>query len=842
MVCCDLCGLDCGKHPLTQRIAGKELSFCCFGCVNVYVILSESGTLASGQSIRETELFKSALALGLISQAEREPSRSQAAAPAPSGCQEMLLDVGGMWCSSCAWLIEHVLNKVPGVVSTEVSFASDTAKVVYQPQLVPSDDILGRVNRLGYSARIHSDENPAVEEERRDLLVRTGLAFFFWLNIMTFSLAVYASYFEPIADSARRFVPFLLMALATPVVFYCAQPILKLAWRGLLTRTVRMETLLALGILAAYLFSSVQAFRGETHVYFDTASAIVALVLAGKSIERTAKDRTTFWLSSLHRMLPNKVRIASAGQERLVALDALQPGQMFVVKPGERIPADGIVAAGDAHVDESLLTGESRPVNKRPGSAVLAGSVNADGVLQIRATRVAGDSTISQIVSTVTKALAGRSDLERTVDRVARVFVPAVIVIALGTFAICWTVLALGLGQSLMRSITVLVIACPCALGLATPLAITAAVGTASRHGILVTDSGVLERLSKIDAVVFDKTGTITEGRFSLLEYQISIPACESEVLTSATAAGNQNRPSMLGRNGSPQQQWRDAFARIAAVESYSEHPVGKAIVSFADSQPIERLEAAGIKVHKGAGITGSVAGEPVFVGNRRMLRQLGASVNDDAEQAAARWEQEGKTVSFFGSAAQVDGVLAFGDKLRDDAVAVISELRRSGIAVYLLSGDSQLTTQWVAARVEADYCRAECLPEQKAEIVRELQSQGSVVAMIGDGINDAPALAQADLGIAMGSGTDIAMNAAAVVLMSSSLDKVLEVFRLARKSMRVVRQNLFWAFAYNIVGISLAVLGMLNPILAAGAMLLSSVSVTGNSLRMGKVAKSSNG
>jgi P-type Cu2+ transporter len=829
---CDLCGLDCGKRPIAQRVADRDRSFCCIGCMNVYVILSESGVLATGTELRETELFKRSLEMGLISQGDRIlPSDPQQTTAAPAvATEELLLDVTGMWCSSCAWLIEHVVDTLPGVVSTEVYFASDTAKIIYQPQILPSHRINERVSRLGYDVQPHSEENASIEAERSHLLVRTGLAFFFWLNIMTFSLAVYASYFEPIADSGRRYVPFLLMALATPVVFYCAQPILRLAWRGLLNRTVRMETLLALGILSAYFYSSVQAFRGETHIYFDTASAIVALVLAGKSIERTAKERTTRWLAALHRTMPSKARVVMDGQERLVSIDALQAGQVFVVRPGERIPADGIVISGEAHADESLLTGEAAPLSKRPGSSVVGGSINADAVLHIQASRNADESAMSQVIRLTEKALTGRSDIERTVDRVSRIFVPAVVLVAVATFLFCWATHA-GAAQSLMRSIAVLVIACPCALGLATPLAITAAIGKASRRGILVSNSRVLEALPKVDVVILDKTGTVTDGRFSLTDYHLCTPECEPVLAAAADEGHFHPEPKPLARPN--HDGWTAALARIAALESNSEHPLARAVVDFARQHGLVRYESAGISIRKGMGLTGTVAGQETFVGNRRLLQSLGVSVDAESEQLAQVWEHEGETVSFFGWSGGVHGVLAFGDRLRGDARMLVSELKHRGINVHLVSGDSAATTRSIASRIGADAYRAESLPHEKMEMVRQLQHEGRKVAMVGDGINDAPALAQADLGIAMGSGTDIAMKAAAVVIMSGSISKVLDIFGLAGKTIRIVRQNLFWAFFYNVLGISLAIAGILNPIFAAGAMLLSSVCVIGNSLRL---------
>ncbi|MFB3813860.1 MAG: heavy metal translocating P-type ATPase [Terriglobales bacterium] len=834
---CDLCGLPCGRHPYLQPIGGQERYFCCLGCMNVYVILTESGALADGQDARDTPLFKRSLEMGLIAQGERSrpPAEARAVLSPAAGSAESLFHVSGMWCSSCAWLIEHSVAKLPGVLAAQASFASDTVKVIYQPQHLPAERIISRINGLGYHAQPQTEENENADAERRDLLVRTGLAFFLWLNIMTFSLAIYVSYFEQVAQSVRHYLPFLLMVLATPVVFYCAQPILRLAWRGLLHGTLRMETLLALGILSAYGYSVVQAFRGETHVYFDTASAIVAFVLAGKAIERGAKERTTRWLTQLHSLLPTKARLLVEGEERFVSIEALQPGQLFVVKAGERIPADGIVVEGEAHADESLLTGESTPIAKRPGSTVVAGAISSDGVLHIRAARARADSTISQIIQLVEKALNGRSDVERVVDRVSRIFVPAVVLVALATLAFCWAGGTVGAGQSLMRAITVLVIACPCALGLATPLAITAAIGTASRHGILVSDSRVMEILGKVDTVVLDKTGTVTEGRFALLHHHLcSGPLSEAVPVGSAASAasGEDSCAPAVAVAAAREEQWSEALGRLMAIESYSEHPLGKALHESAGSR-FPRYQASEVTIHKGEGITGKVEGLETFAGNRRLVQRVQAPIDTHSEQLAQQWEREGKTVIFFGWDHHLQGVLAFGDRLRDEAHSLISQLQRRGLTVHLVSGDSRGATEWVASKLGVSSYRAECLPHEKIEVIRELQAGGLRVAMVGDGINDAPALAQSDLGIAMGSATDIAAKAAAVVLMDNSLSRMLDIFALAQKAMRIVRENLFWAFFYNMLGISLAITGVLNPILAAAAMLLSSLSVTGNSLRL---------
>ena len=892
---CDLCGLGCGKHPWTQRIADAERTFCCLGCQNVFLILAESGALAKGQDLRQTDLFKRSLALGLVSRAEEDGAASALAAPppAPEGAptQELLLQIGGMWCASCAWLIEHALGKVRGVASASASFASDLVKVKYYPQYLPPEQIIRRISQLGYTADEYSSESDAATREERDLLIRLGLAAFLWLNVMTFSTALYVGYFEHIAESVHRGMPFLLMALATPVVFYCAQPVFRLMWLGLRNGTIRMEALLGLGIGVAYGYSCVQAFAGGSHVFFDTASGLVTAVLAGKAIEHGAKERAVRWITGLHRMMPNKVRRLVGGQERFVAVGALEAGETFMVKAGERIVADGRVTRGESHADEALLTGESAPVPKRPGDAVVAGSVNLDDVLEVQATRTAGNSTLARIIALVNQALTSRSPVERTADRIARVFVPCVMLLATLTFAFCYGFGGAGLTVALMRAIAVLIIACPCALGLATPLAITAAMGSAARAGILVSESRVLETLGKVDTVILDKTGTVTEGRFSLLDLElcaarsgapdeeaaekrgaaafVAPASCRPLPVPSLMPAGSRRydgTPGSFPAAGEAGPGRDHALLLLASLEQYSEHPLGRALVEFVRQKETALHGASEVHVHKGQGITGRVAGKQIFIGNRRLVASLGIQFDregeccpnlnvappswrpqcrleagataqlrtaPECEARAAQWEQEGKTVAFFGWDGRLRGLLAFGDRLRDGAPGVVAELRRRGMKIHLVSGDSAFTTRWVASCLGTDSYRAEVAPEQKAEFIRQLKDQGARVAMVGDGINDAPALAQADLGIAMGSGADLAMQAAAVVLVTPSLRKIPAVFDLAARTIRIVRQNLFWAFLYNMVGISLAVTGCLNPIFAAAAMLLSSASVVGNSLRL---------
>jgi len=794
---CDLCSLPVGPAPLTRRLGDRDHSFCCLGCLNVYTILLESGVVAQGGDFRESEVYRQSLKLGLISNAQAKKLEI----PAGAETRQAVYHVSGMWCASCGWLIEHALLTEAGITNADVLFASDLVKVRYCPQYVPPGRIPECIAGLGYRAAEYTGQTENDRSERRDLLLRIGVAAFLWLNVMTLSLVIYASYWESISETARHLVPAVLMLLTAPAVFYSAWPILRVAALGVRRGVLRMEALLALGILAAYLYSSAQAILGGKHYYFDTACAIITLVLLGKLLERGAKERTTQALSLLYRMMPKKARLLDNGSEHFVSIDALQPGSVFVVKAGERIPADGVVVQGRSHVDESVLTGESEPKEKSPGDALICGSLNTGGLLEARATRVGLDSTLTQIIRSVEAAMSSRAPIARVVDRVSRVFVPAVVLFALLSCAVS---LALGvpLSEALMRGIAVLVIACPCALGIATPLAITSAVGAASRRGILVSDSRVLEEIGKVDVLVLDKTGTVTEGEFTVVDFYAS-----------------QNEAQLL--------------TCMAGLEVFSEHPLGHAAVRYAVSREIPMTRARNVEIHQGFGLTGTCAGVPIAIGNRGLMALRQIPLSPDIEQRVATWETQGYTVAIIARDGVTQGAMAFGDRIRADAPALVSAMQARGVKTILLSGDTEQATRRVAEMLGAGGFQAQVLPDGKRQYLEELKAQGSVVAMVGDGVNDAPALAAASLGIALGSGADIAMQAAPVVLMANDLARVIEVFELSKLTLRIVRQNLFWAFFYNVAGISLAISGVLNPILAAGAMVLSSLSVIWNSMRL---------
>lgn len=759
--------------------------YCCAGCRNVHAILIESGVAQPGADLRETELFRRSLQLGLVSNAAK-PGRVLKVANAVA--QEKLFQVSGMWCVSCAWLIEHILTRDPGIASAEVLFASDLLKVRYYPQYMPPGRIEERVRALGYRLSEFDGESTTEDRDRRTLLTRLGVAAFLWVNVMTLNLSVFLGYFEHLEGSIRRILPFVVMSLAAPVILYSAQPILALAWQGLRHRVLRMESLLALGIVSAYGYSAVEAVRGGTHIYFDIACAIVTLVLLGKFLEQSAKESATRSIRMLHRVLPSKARLIVDGHERFVSIEALRTGDVFIVKAGERIPADGVIVQGESHVDESILTGESTPVAKGPDGVALGGSLNLGGVLEVRATTIGAGSTLARIIHAVEHALSTRAPIERMVDRVSRTFVPAVILIAVvvGIFAFTQ---GSAPGAAIMRAITVLVIACPCALGIATPLALSAAVSAASRSGILIRDTAVLETVRGIDTVVLDKTGTVTDGEFALLEYQI------------------------------------EHLPLLAALEQYSEHPLGRAVVRAAELTRLPLPHASAIEIRKGEGIRGCVDGCPVFIGSRSFA----------GADAPAEDDSENRTVVYYGWDGTTQGRMVFGDRVRPEAAASIGALRESGIRVIIASGDSAGATAPIARAVGANEYRAGLLPHEKQELLAELARNGACAAMVGDGINDAPALASAKLGMAMGCGTEVAMTAASIVLMTNDLRRVHQVFTIARGTIRVIQLNLFWAFFYNVAGITMAAAGMLNPVVAAGAMVASSLFVVANSHRLNR-------
>ncbi|HEV3401608.1 MAG TPA: copper-translocating P-type ATPase, partial [Acidimicrobiales bacterium] len=593
-------------------------------------------------------------------------------------------------------------------------------------------------------------------------------------------------------------------ALTVPIQFWAGWPFLQQAAVRARILQANMDTLIALGTLAAFFFSAYQvAFTHEhTDHYFDSAALIIAFLLLGRYLEARAKGRASRAIRALLELGAKEATILVEGEERTVPVGAVRVGDLVRVRPGEKVPVDGEVVDGASAVDESMLTGESVPVDKAPGDAVAGATINVNGVLTVRATAVGADTALAQIVRLVEEAQGTQAPVQRLADRVAAVFVPAILVLAVLTLA-GWAVAGHG-GKGLVAAVAVLIIACPCALGLATPTAIMVGTGRGASLGILIKGGQVLERSKQIDTVVFDKTGTLTTGRMSLTDV-VAAPGDQEAVVLS----------------------------RAAAVESASEHPVGRAVVEGARADDLPVADVTGFAAVAGQGGRATVGGMVVHVGRRRLFDDADLDIPEKLDRAVDRLEARGRTAVLVGWEGSARGALAVADTLKDGARAAVADLRAMGIDVAMITGDNHRTAAAIAQGVGIERVLAEVLPADKVGEVRRLQEEGRVVAMIGDGINDAPALVQADLGIAIGTGTDVAIESSDITLLSSDLDGVATAVRLSRRTFRTILQNLGWAFGYNVAAVPLAMAGKLNPIIAGAAMAFSSVSVVTNSLRL---------
>ena len=774
------------------------------------------------------------------------PTLPPPAGPTPSPTETATFAIEGMTCASCANFVERALKKTPGVQSAQVNLATEKATVAFTPGLADRASLRAAVEAAGYQvaeaaapiAAAPGAAEPAgraAEATDEELAARKALAHQyllrrFWIAaglaalIMPLSmLMLWPALLPRVAEPALNYG---LLLLTLPVLLYSGRGFYVAAWKGLRHGTASMDTLIAVGTGAAFLFSLaatlapgwLRQYGIAPAVYYDTTATIIALILLGKVLEARAKQQTAAALQVLLSLQAKTARLVLPdGREQDVPVASLRPGDLVAVRPGEKVATDGQLVEGRSTLDEGMLTGESLPVEKSVGATVFGATINKTGAFRFRVTKVGRDTVLAQIVQLVSDAQGSRAPIQQLADKVSGVFVPVVIGLALLTL-VGW--LALGpagtrLPLALTAFVSVLIIACPCALGLATPTAIMVGTGKGAEYGILIRSAEALEKAYQVDTVLLDKTGTITKGELTLTDLH--------------PLAGYQAA---------------DLLPRLAAVERRSEHPLAAAIVRYAESQAAPIMQATDFWAVPGQGAQATVQGQAVLVGNERLLREAGIVLPPEARQAASALVAQAKTVLYAILGGQAAAVLGLADEIRPTSAGAIREMRAQGLTVIMLTGDNDHTAAAVARQVGISQYVAGVLPQDKTAKVQELQAQGHVVAMVGDGINDAPALALADVGLAMGSGTDVARATAPITLMRADLRGVATALALSRQTMRTVKQNLFFAFLYNVIGIPIAAGllypftgALLSPMVAAGAMALSSVSVLANSLRLRRFA-----
>jgi heavy metal translocating P-type ATPase len=821
---CDLCGLPIGRSRAKLELGGKTLRFCCPGCQGVFQILGNDPQ-GTGGNFRETDLYRSCVEAGIIPRTQADLDRreipeereSNTLSPSPL---HLDLKVEGMWCPACSWLIETVLRKTKGIVAAKIHFPSDMAQIDYLPHAIRVEEILSKISRLGYHPSRLDDGNETAKA-KSVLLLRLGISAILTGNMMMIAFALYWGFFEDLSPQGVGYLSWPLGIMATPVLFYGGWPILKKGLTGLRHGAPSMETLIAIGALSAYGYSLLRMIQGSLHLYFDTASMLVTLVLLGKYIETQAREKTSKGMDDLYRIASQKIRIrkssfsasqiipsrdgwAGSGENWIPVREAI-PGTLFYVQAGERTPLDALVLQGEGDIDESILTGESRPLHKKTGDEVMAGALLLDGEITLQTTRVGEESSLGQTIILLQEALSQKSPAEAVADRITRWFVPGIFLVAIFTGIFLW-INRTGIEESLLRGLTVLVISCPCALGIASPIVKVAALGRGRTQGVLIRDPSALERAPRLNTMIFDKTGTLTEGRFELQRIF----------------------PSQGGEGA--------ALQGLAAVEVHSSHFLARAVVRRAKGMGIEIQPSSSFEEWEGMGAKGLVQGREIFIGNRALMNRFHIEVSSPLEQEASIHESSSGTVVFYGWEGKTRGIAVFGDSLRRGIRELVRELRSRRIETWLVSGDGEKTTKAIAEEAGILHHRGQTLPQEKVRIVKELKEKGRCVGMVGDGLNDAAAMARADVGFSLGAGVNLVRESSSFALMTSDPTRIPGIIDLSALSQRVLRQNLFFAFFYNGLAIPLAISGLLNPLVAVLAMFFSSLTVIGNSLRISKM------
>jgi len=812
---CDLCGLSTRHGAITEKQSGRTLHFCCFGCKQVYTLLAEAFEPSEPSNFRESEIFKRCLEAGIIPRSQDDlekrisqptaqggaDSRSIQADPGHENAVGLKLDLGveGMWCPACAWVIEESLQKMDGVHQVACHFTMDRLELEYNPVYTSPQQIEDNIRKLGYDSHLWEDEQH--RRQTRSGFIRLAVSVFFTMNVMMLSFALYTGFFTQLSATAIHSLTWPIAVMGSIVYVYGGAPIHRRALSGFWLKSPGMEALISLGASSAYAYSLYNWMTGSIHIYFDTASMLITLVLLGKAIEQRAKDKINAQIGSFFDLQPKKVRICTDQfpDGKYVRADALNRGDVFRVTAGEAVPADGRVVEGEGRVDESSLTGEARPVHMRVGDPISSGTKVIAGSLKAKVLSVGPDSIIGQLVAVLDAALNEKSEIEDITDRALRFFVPLIVLLALLTGVVC-LILGLGGQHAVIRAVTVMVISCPCALGVAIPLARVAAISLAGKKGVLVHRFEAFEKIRSIDTFIFDKTGTLTRGEWALSK-TIPLKPWRTEVLLSLAAG----------------------------LEKDSMHYAGAAIVQAAREMRIAPSAVSNI-TERSNGVSGYAGESPVKIGSAAFLaREISAA--RDAFGDGALPSAPAMSHVYMAVDGRLSAIFQFGDSVRGSSMKVIDALKKRKIKVALISGDGNNTTRQVGGLLGIDECHGSMLPPDKAEFVRSARRQGLNVAMVGDGVNDVPALAAANIGIAVHAGHRIGTKASGITLMGNDPKQILIFEQLADQVSRTIRQNLVFTFFYNAISIPIAMSGLLNPLVAVSAMLMSSLSVTGNTL-----------